>query len=156
MLSFDCGAEALKSLLRGPASGRALMRVESPPALPQGPASADAELIQELIPDVDATHISPREIAEISMDLYIAGVLPWDEYALLAFQPELQPAYDETIGALIGEKAEPNRRRDFVAIWEERLVFERRYNGDDAKRIARVEHIAAVLRQITGRGPGNA
>ncbi len=36
------------------------------------------------------------------MDLHVAGVLPWEGYAMLAFQPELHPDYDRTVGALIG------------------------------------------------------
>ena len=82
------------------------------------------------------------------MDLHVAGVLPWEEYAMLAFQPELHPDYDRTVGALIGEKAQPGRPRDFVAMWEERLAFERKYNAGDAKLIARTARVLTVLRQI--------
>ena len=82
------------------------------------------------------------------MDLHVAGVLPWEEYAMLAFQPELHPDYDRTVGALIGKKAQPDRPRDFVALWEERLAFERKYNAGNPKLIARTAHIVTVLRQI--------
>ena len=82
------------------------------------------------------------------MDLYVGGVLPWEEYAMLAFQPELHPDYDRTIGALTGEKAEPDRPRDFVSQWERRLEFEEKYNADHPKLVARTTHIVAVLRQL--------
>ncbi|OHC74507.1 MAG: hypothetical protein A3G18_11545 [Rhodospirillales bacterium RIFCSPLOWO2_12_FULL_58_28] len=101
-----------------------------------------------LIAGVDIRDISPREISDLSMDLYAAGVLSWREYDMLAFQPETQPAYDSTTGALTGEKADPDRPRDFIAVWEDRLDFERRYNADDRELIERTEHIVGVLRRI--------
>ena len=66
------------------------------------------------------------------MDLYMVGVITWEEHAMLAFQPELHPDYDQTVGALTGEKADPDRPRDYVAIWEARLAFERKHNAGDA------------------------
>ena len=76
--------------------------------------------LRERVGEVDARAISPRQIAEISMDLYVNGALAWEEYAMLAFQPELHPDYARTIGALTGEPAEPDRPRDFVNQWESR------------------------------------
>jgi len=82
------------------------------------------------------------------MDLYVAGILPWDEYAMLAFQAELHPDYDKTIGVLTGEKAEPDRPRDFLRIWEERLAFEEKYNAGRPKLVERTRHIVQTFRQI--------
>ena len=95
-----------------------------------------------------ARAISPRQIAEISMDLYVNGALAWEEYAMLAFQPELHPDYARTIGALTGEPAEPDRPRDFVNQWESRLSFERRYNADQPELLARTHRIVDVLKQL--------
>ncbi len=134
------------------APGRALVPVPRP-ALPTGarpaqiPARAEPP-IAELFRAIDVRNLTPRQAAELSMDLHVAGVLPWEEYAMLAFQPELHPDYDRTVGALIGEKAQPDRPRDFIAMWEERLVFERRYNAADAKLVERTARIVTVLRQI--------
>lgn len=104
--------------------------------------------IAELFRSIDVRNITPRQAVELGMDLHVAGVLPWEEYAMLAFQPELHPDYDRTVGALIGEKAQPDRPRDFVAMWKERLAFERKYNAGDPKLIARTARIVTVLRQI--------
>lgn len=106
---------------------------------------------RERIETVDARNISPRQIAEISMDLYVSGALSWEEYALLAFQPELHPDYERTIGALTGEQAEPNRPRDFIAQWQKRLAFERKYNADKPDLVARSQRIVDVLRQLRAR-----
>jgi len=98
-------------------------------------------------PDLDVRNLSPRGMADLSMDLYMAGALGFDDYALLAFQPELHPDYDQTIGALTGRKAEPDRPRDFIAEWEEKLDFERQHNSD-GERVHRSQRILTVLKQI--------
>ena len=84
----------------------------------------------------------------ISMDLYVNGIIGWDEYAMLAFQPELHPDFDKTIGALTGEKAQPDRPRDFIETWEKHLSYKRKYNPGDARQIRQVEHLVNVLRQL--------
>ncbi len=100
------------------------------------------------LPPFDVRHMSPRRMAEVSMDLYMSGALGWEEYAMLAFQPELHPDYDNTVGALTGEKAEPDRPKDFVAQWEERLAFERKHNAEDEPAVQRTRRIVAVLRRL--------
>ncbi len=82
------------------------------------------------------------------MDLYVAGILPWEEYAMLAFQAELHPDYDKTIGALTGEPAAPDRPRDFLNLWEERLRFEEKHNAGNPNLVARTRRIVQVFRQI--------
>lgn len=104
-------------------------------------------------PAVDVRNLSPRQMSEVSTDLYMGGALSWEEYAALAFQPELHPDYNRTIGALIGEVAEPDRPQNFVAVWEERLAFERRYNADDALSLANTGRIVDILRGLAGVTP---
>lgn len=122
-----------------------------PPPVEDAPAAQASQgslRLSRLIGDVDIRNLSPRQMAETSLDLYVAGILPWDEYAMLAFQPELHPDYDKTIGALTGEKAQPDKPRDFLTIWEERLQFEQKYNGDNPDLIARTQRIVQVFRLI--------
>ena len=104
--------------------------------------------LQEVAQSYQVRAISPRDITDLSFDLHVAGFLSYEEYSLLAFQPELHPDFDKTTGALIGERADPDRRRDFVALWEDRLAFEREHNPADTETIARVERILGVLRAI--------
>lgn len=117
-------------------------------AVPAAPAD-DGLTVRRLIGDVDVRHASPRQMAETSLDLYVAGILPWEEYAMLAFQAELHPDYDKTIGALTGEKAQPDRPRDFLSVWEERLTFEEKYNADRPQLVARTRRIVQVFRQLS-------
>ena len=100
--------------------------------------------------DVDIRSVPPREMSGLGLELYVSGHLSWDDYAELAFQPQLHPRYDATIGALEGKTAEPNTPQDFVRVWEERLSFDVRYNGDDTKRIQQTERIVGVMRQLAG------
>ena len=104
--------------------------------------------IYELIGDVDTHHLSPRQMSELSLDLYAIGAISFDDYSVLAFQPELHPDFDRTIGALTGERADPDRPRDFVRLWDDRADFQRRYNAARTDLVEQSERIASVLRQI--------
>ena len=132
--------------------GRDLVPYEAPPLPapgPPAPAPPRRETITgPITPDVNVRDLSPRQMAEMSMDLYMVGVITWEEHAMLAFQPELHPDYDQTVGALTGEKADPDRPRDYVAIWEERLAFERKHNAGNAERVGRSQRLVNVLRRI--------
>jgi hypothetical protein len=104
--------------------------------------------IYELIGNVDTHHLSPRQMSELSLDLYAIGAISFDDYSALAFQPELHPDFDSTIGALTGERADPDRPRDFVRLWDDRADFQRRYNAARTDLVEQSERIASVLRQI--------
>ena len=104
--------------------------------------------IYELIGDVDTHHLSPRQMSEFSLDLYAIGAISFEDYSALAFQPELHPDFDSTIGALTGERADPDRPRDFVRLWDDRADFQRRHNAARTDLVKQSERIASVLRQI--------
>lgn len=82
-------------------------------------------------PRFDLRNVSPRAFADITHELYMEGTLSWDEFQTVGFPSELNPRYDETIGALTGEKARPDHPKDMLGHWEQRVEFERRYNPDD-------------------------
>ncbi|MGE5547076.1 MAG: hypothetical protein ACM33T_09270 [Solirubrobacterales bacterium] len=115
------------------------------PAPPPAPAANDHDEAARGEAAWDPRRISPRRFAEITHELYIEGVLSWAEYRMVGFPSELHPDYDITIGALIGEKAAPDRPRDMLAEWEQRVEFERRHNPDD-REIRRAERVLEVLR----------
>lgn len=87
-------------------------------------------------------------MADLSLDLFLAGVLSEEEYALLAFQPELHPDFDQTIGALTGERAKPDQTRDYIASWRDRLDFERNRPRPDHDLIERIQRILFILRRL--------
>jgi hypothetical protein len=96
----------------------------------------------------DIRNLTPREMVDMSMDLYIDGSLSYDEYSMLAFQVEFHPDFEDTIGALTGERADPDRPRDFIVEWEDRYNFERRYPSDNAKTLKQIDRILNVLHNL--------
>ena len=87
-------------------------------------------------------------MTNLSLDLYAAGLINYEDYAVLAFQPELHPDYDKTVGSLTGEPAQPDRRRDYVKIWEEQLQFELRHGAGDSRIVRQTARIRDTLKQL--------
>ncbi len=133
-----------------PLTGRNVVVFEppEPPEGQDGEAVPQSEAPLKGIIMANARAMSPREMHELSLDLYASGVLTWDEYEDLAFQPELHPDFSRTIGALTGEKALPDQPRDFIREWEQKLEFERRFAPTKSKAKDRALRILSVLRRI--------
>ncbi len=91
--------------------------------------------------------MTPRQMADWAHEMYMTGWITWDDYRA-AMPPELHPAYDATIGALTGEMAEPDRPRDMVQEWEERLEFMRRHVAPTGAQVRLAERIVALLRWL--------
>jgi len=87
-------------------------------------------------------------MAALSAELYFAGHLDQDQYEELAFQAELMPNYDDTIGALIGTRAAPDRPRDYTQIWKTRLRFEEKHAAGDSRPLERARRILELLYTI--------
>lgn len=96
-------------------------------------------------PAADPRHATARAIAQLAMDLYLDGSLGFEDSAMLGFQADLNRRFAPTIGALTGEVAAPDGVRDYVALWEERLAFERRHNPDGIAVHQRMARIIAAL-----------
>jgi hypothetical protein len=115
------------------------------PPLPQ-PAVAGAPLPES---EIEVRNMSPRQMADWAHEMYMIGWISWDEYR--AAQPvELHPDYDATIGALTGERAQPDRPRDMVREWEERLAFTHRYATADDSEARKLHRVVALLRWQAG------
>jgi hypothetical protein len=126
--------------------GRDMVATEVPAA-----NRAEAQPPAETRPRGGFTNIrkmSPRQMADLAMKLHSQGALSYEEYSMLAYQPELDPRYDETIGALTGEEADPDRPRDFLRDWEDRLTFERRYGAENSEEVRRTEKVLGVLQRF--------
>ncbi len=130
-----------------PRGGGALVPVRMPggPDAPSAPMSRPMPDLAEDGPD--PRHMSPRQFADWAHELYIEGVLGWHEYRVAGFPSELHPDFAATIGALTGERAEPDRPRDMLLEWERRLSFDRRHNGRDSVEAARSGRILDLLRR---------
>jgi hypothetical protein len=136
-----------------------LTPISPPDATEHGAAADDTPpeptLFSSLTGGLSLRDLTPRQMADVSLVLYAAGVLSYEDYELLAFQPELHPDYNGTIGALTGEPAGPDRARDFVSHWEERLNFEQRYNPQNTRLVRKTEHILNLLLKLDGPPDGS-
>lgn len=96
----------------------------------------------------DVRAISPRAMTALSEELYFAGLLDREGYLALAFQAELMPNYELTIGALTGQKAAPDRPRDYTAVWRAKLAFEMKHLGGDPRIARRTRRILELLTEL--------
>jgi len=92
--------------------------------------------------------ISPRGLAGLALELYLAGTLGLDDYLLLGFPAEIHPAYDRTIGALTGQPARPDAPRDMIREWETRLHERRTSDAPMPELTARAYRTLALLRWL--------
>ena len=99
----------------------------------------------EIATDYNVKMISSRQMVALSFDLYTAGYIDKEQHLLLSFQPELQPNFDDTIGALINENSAPDKQKDFIELWLQRYVFDQNYPGPDHKRTYRLKIILNML-----------
>lgn len=120
-----------------------------------GPTQSMETLADGLVPDAlapvvapelrtDLRSISPQSFATFAHELYMVGELNWEEYLLTGFPSEMHPRFNETIGALTGEIANPNRPKDMLSDWEDRLDFLTRYQPT-ARRTQSARCILDVL-----------
>lgn len=157
-LSSIGAADAL--LARHALPGTALTVVPEPPvpALRRGHKRQSHDVIGEapsaikqLAVGTDVRNISPRELSDFSLDLYAAGILSFEDYSALSQHPELHPHYDRTIGVLINHKAQPQKKRDMVSYWEEKLDFTKRHKGLDGSSREQATRIVGILRYLGRR-----
>lgn len=122
----------------------------SPAALPASARTAtpDEDAAETFIRRNDVRSMTPRQMSVLCGELFLATMISCDEYLMMAFQPELHPDYDSTIGALIGENADPDKPRDYLRRWTDRLDFEVKYNAPHHGEIARTRNIVTVLRRL--------
>ena len=119
-----------------------------PEAIPGSGRPLSESPLKKILTDINARAITPRQMQDLSLELYVNGILSWEEHVELAFQPELHPDFERTIGALTGEKPLPDQPRDYVREWERRLDFERRFAPSKSRARDRALHILSVLRRI--------
>jgi hypothetical protein len=97
---------------------------------------------------VNVRNVSPSQMVETSLDLYAMGLISFDDYSALAYHPELHPSFDRTIGALTGEAAAPERKRDYVYEWEQKNRFLRRHSPKNKFLIQQSERIGKMLSSL--------
>jgi len=112
---------------------------------PQGPTATSSNPFADI---VNVRSVSPREMSEFSLELYAMGVISFDDYSALAYHPELHPDFDNTIGALTGEAAAPERKRDLIVEWEDKNSFLKRHSPINTNLIDQSNRITDVLKSL--------
>lgn len=103
-------------------------------------------------PDPRRRLMSPRQMAAWAHEMYLAGWMSWEDYRA-AIPAELHPNYDATVAILTGEAAAPDRPRDMVLEWQERLEYVRRYHPASADPVKRAERIFNLVRWQAEQAP---
>jgi len=141
-----------------PGTALAIIQMPDVPALSPGRRRLSHDVIdkgpsaiKQLANGVNVRKISPREMSDFSLDLYAAGIISFDDYTALSEHPELNPLYDKTIGALTNEKAKPDRKRDLVRHWEEKLSFASRYKILAGANLEQAKRIVGLMRYLSRR-----
>ena len=89
----------------------------------------------------------PRQMTKLNLAFYAGGIISYKDYAVLVFQPEPHPENDKSAGALTVEKAKPNKRRDLVDVWCQRLHSDLRHGPGRDRQTARIR---GIIKQLTG------
>ena len=95
--------------------------------------------------------MTPREMQDYSQNLYAAGAITFEDYEALAFQPDLHPDFNRTIGALTGEKAQPDRPRDYIRQWSDRVEYTQRYYPQNSEEVRQAHRIHEALKAYPRR-----
>ncbi len=95
---------------------------------------------------IHVRYMTPRQMLTYSEDLYAAGIITFEDYEILAFQPDLHPDFQKTIGALTGEPPQPDQPRDFIRRWEDRLDYARRYHPANSADVRQAYRLLEVLK----------
>ncbi|SBV99497.1 hypothetical protein KL86APRO_11172 [uncultured Alphaproteobacteria bacterium] len=128
------------------------LSLSPPPVSPPGDArffEDDPPLsLPAPVPEYPVRTISPRSLADLAFELYLADAIDLEDYLLLGFPSEINPAFDRTIGALTGRRAEPDRERDMIREWEARLADLRASSAPLPALIERAERTIRLLRWL--------
>mgnify|MGYP004349180977 CR=1 FL=1 len=73
------------------------------------------------------------------------------QHEALAFQPDLHPDFERTIGALTGEKPQPDRPRDYIRQWSDRVEYTQRYYPQNSNEVRQAHRILEALKAFPRR-----
>jgi hypothetical protein len=95
----------------------------------------------------DLRNISPKQTANLSQELYDNGDISFKQHALLSFQAELNPDYNETIGAVSPRSGD--EKRDLISYWNDQLSYQQR-SGAPENVINNTKEITGLLDRLQG------
>ncbi len=101
-----------------------------------------AESLSDIAKKYNIRNMSPREMSEMSQELYQGGTISFQDHALLSFQPELGFNSSEATN-------QADKPKDFIAHWEQQLkLHEQQGESSFAKNDRRMLNILSNLDAI--------
>ncbi len=102
---------------------------------------------RDLAEKYDVRSITPQETADLSAELYDAGVISFLDHAILSFQPELGKIQLPDGASINLTHADGNGRRDLTAEYEARIEFSKKH-GHNSEYNAGRERILEYLNRL--------
>ena len=110
--------------------------------------SNNINTVSNIAQKYDVKNISPREMINMSQELYESGIISFKTYAFMSFQIEvLDPNYNNTTGGFTNTIAKPDQPRDFLEEWQDRLQ-KQKGSGLSAEIIKNTKDVVAVLENL--------
>ncbi|MBS3820588.1 MAG: hypothetical protein GVY16_06210 [Planctomycetes bacterium] len=108
--------------------------------------SEAAQSVRAVAAQYDVHAISSTELNVMSSDLYDAGIISREEFAMLSFQPEMSNNYD-AVGAQGIKRPDPTRNRDALAEWE-RILRTQEQLGSSDYFTEKTRGVVSLLRRL--------
>lgn len=106
--------------------------------------SSNIQTVSNIAQHYDVTNISPKEMAEMSQQLFDSGNITLKQHSMLSFQPELNPSYNSTIGKMTDTIAQPDVPRNFLGEWKD-LLEHQMNNGYPEHIIQNTKEVVSIL-----------
>ncbi len=103
--------------------------------------------VTDIAQKYDVKNITPRNMAQMSQELYDNNSISLKIHAFISFQPELNPTYNDTIGKFTHTTAQPDTPRNFLDEWEKRLE-EQLKNGASNEIINNTKEVVSILNNL--------
>lgn len=101
-------------------------------------------IVSSVAQKYDVKNISPREMAQMSQELFDNNSISLKNHAFISFQPELNPSYNDTIGKFTHTTAQPDNPRNFLDEWKVRLE-EQLKSGASNEIINNTKEVVSIL-----------
>lgn len=106
--------------------------------------SCNIKTVSSIAQNYDVTNISPKEMAEMSQQLFDSGNITLKQHSMLSFQPELNPSYSSTIGKMTNKIGQPDVPRNFLGEWKDLLEHQIK-NGYPEHIIQNTKEVVFIL-----------
>lgn len=112
-----------------------------PQKVPRQDNISISDIWAKVASDIDVKSATPREIINLSSQLYTAGSISYDDHINLSFQPEVN------LDTPSQSKPFSFERKDYIALWRAKQENVIRFGGD-RNQIEETHRIHAILTYV--------